>query len=377
MNNALVVTHTGNGEISAVKFIPFGSTEQIELTIATVKKFLTSPTKSGKQPDDKDVVKYMMLCQARALNPWEGDAVLVGYDGREGAVFSMITTHQAFLKRAEGSPEYDGMQSGIIVRKGSEDDKEIEGEIVPPGYILVGGWARVHRKDRKYPMYKKLDLKGFEKSFGLWAGSQKVNMIVKCAEADGLRSSFPNKLGNLYIEGERVPVEIVEQSEEKTKPEASPKPQAAGLKDTLKNRATIAPPTAITSPKEKHSDVAPAVVTNNDDAPEQADDELQPENNAVAIANAESEAINVAPPYPESWREDRKQIPKGASLAWEKHTPLMLKAKANTPEFRDQSFYEARYKLIEVYDKPLVSDDKLFDELSKVSKEAANAAIKK
>ena len=30
-------------------------------------------------------------------------------------------------------------------------------------------------------------------------------MIVKCAEADALRASFPNKLSQMYVEGERQP----------------------------------------------------------------------------------------------------------------------------------------------------------------------------
>jgi len=369
MNNSTVATYIPkDGEISAVKFIPFGGTEQIELTIETVKQFLTSPTKSGKIPEKKDIVKFMMLCQARALNPWEGDAVLVGYDGREGPVFSMITTHQAFLKRAEGSPEYDGLQSGIVIRKSGEDDKEIEGEILTPGYVLVGGWARAYRKDRKYSMYKKLDIKGFEKSFGLWAGNQKVNMIVKCAEADALRSSFPNKLGNLYIEGERVPVDAVEPGGDQKKPEvAAAKPQAAGLKDALRKTPD--------KPKEQYRDQAsreplpaPAVIQESAALKEGE----MPESETVAESN-ESEVTEAAPPYPPSWKEDRKQIPKGASLSWEKHTPLMLKAKANTPEFKESAIYEMRFKLIEIYNRPIPSDDKLFDELKKaVDERAAN-----
>lgn len=94
-------------------------------------------------------------------------------------------------------------------------------------------------------------------------------------------------------------------------------------------------------------------------------------------AAAETSPADAEKPYPDYWISQRNETPAGASLPWNKHTPLMLKATANTPEFRDQAIFEARYKLIEVYDKPLVADDKLFDELSRVSKEAANAAIKK
>lgn len=369
MNNATVATYIPkDGEISAVRFIPFGGTEQIELTIETVKQFLTSPTKSGKLPEKKDVVKFMMLCKSRELNPWEGDGFLVGYDSQAGPVFNLITSHQAFLKRAEASPEYDGLESGVVVRKNGDDEKEIPGEIVPSGYVLVGGWSRVFRKDRSHPMYKKLDLKSFDKGHSVW-NTNKVGMIVKCAEADALRSSFPNKLGNLYIEGERVPVDVVEPGGDQKKPEvaAAPRPQAAGLKDALrKNTAADNPKEQYRDPASKEPLPAPAVIQ---DGATLKEGEM-PESETVAESN-ESEVTEAAPPYPPSWKEDRKQIQKGASLSWEKHTPLMLKAKANTPEFKESAIYEMRFKLIEIYDKPVPSDDKLFDELKKAVDERA------
>merc|ERR1711991_914366 len=61
------------------------------------------------------MMDFLMLCRARKLNPFEGDAYLVGYDSKDGAKFSLITSHQALLKRAELCQQFDGMESGLIL----------------------------------------------------------------------------------------------------------------------------------------------------------------------------------------------------------------------------------------------------------------------
>jgi hypothetical protein len=56
-------------------------------------------------------------------------------------------------------------------------------------------------KTRSTPVYKRLKLSTFNKGFGRW-NVDPAGMIVKCAEADGLRSAFPNSLGGMYLEDE-------------------------------------------------------------------------------------------------------------------------------------------------------------------------------
>ena len=104
----------------AIEYIPFLSEQQIQLTPRMVIRFMCKPTKSGKRATLEQALHFCMLCKARGLNPWEGDAFLVGYDTADGPEFSLITAHQAFLKRAEIHPEYDGMKSGVIVKRGEE-----------------------------------------------------------------------------------------------------------------------------------------------------------------------------------------------------------------------------------------------------------------
>jgi len=182
-------------------YTPLGNDSAIRLTITMVKHYLCTPTKSGKICSDRDAVRFAMLCKSRALDPFQGDAYLLGYDGKNGPEFSLITAHQAFLKRAELHPEFDGMESGVVVR--NEDGKvvEQEGDYVDESQQLLGAWAIVHFKTRKYPIKRKLALKTFNKEYSRWQVDP-AGMIVKCAEADALRSAFPTKLGGMYLKDE-------------------------------------------------------------------------------------------------------------------------------------------------------------------------------
>lgn len=196
-----------------MRFVPFASDTEIKLTVQIVTNLICIPTRSGARCSPADAIKFMMMCQARKLNPFEGDAFLQGYDSSNGPTFNLITAHQAFLKRAEVNDEYDGMESGVMIQDEKGEIIELQGDFYPKkGNALVGGWARVHLKHRKIPIYRRLDLDVFKKvnregkAYGRWADDP-AGMIVKCAEADALRSAFPTMLGNLYLEQEFNPGE--------------------------------------------------------------------------------------------------------------------------------------------------------------------------
>lgn len=185
----------------AVSFIPFGETTSVDLTIGMVRKFLTTPTRNGVSPSDSDVVKFMMLCKARQLNPWVGDAYLIGYDGRDGAQFSLITSVQALFKRAEGCVEFNGIESGIIITKDGSHIEYRPGEFLLDSETLLGGWARCYRTDREHPFYEALKLSTYDTGRSQWA-KDAAGMISKCAEAAVLRKAFPTQTGGMYTQGE-------------------------------------------------------------------------------------------------------------------------------------------------------------------------------
>lgn len=232
---------------TVISYVPLGETDSISLTLSRVKQFLCVPTRSGKMPTDEQVVKFMMLCKAQSLNPWVSDGFLVGYDGKDGPQFSLITAHQALLKRAEASPEYDGMESGVVVMRG-DDIKERPGDLVLNGEILVGGWARVHRRDRKIASYDSLALKTFDTGRSRWAADP-AGQIVKCSEASALRKAFPSTLAAMYCKEEMERNRAIEEahadaivSVPKTKTERLIErllPQS-----TMTTQATVSTPTA-------------------------------------------------------------------------------------------------------------------------------------
>lgn len=198
--NTTAITQQSPAERGVVEYVPLGCQDPIKLSAQYVLKYVASPTRSGKLPGERDAIKFVLLCRSKRLNPFEGDCYLVGYDSKDGPQFSLITAHQAYLKRAELHPEFDGMESGVVV---DEDGsiKDIEGDFHTDNQKVVGGWARVHFKTRKHPTYRRIRMSTFRKDYGQW-NSNSAGMIVKCAEADALRSSFPTMLGGLYMKDE-------------------------------------------------------------------------------------------------------------------------------------------------------------------------------
>src|SRR5438105_4380808 len=164
-------------EKGMIEVIPLGSDERIKLSIKIVRELIAVPTRTGKLPTDKDCIKFMMLARARHLNPFEGDAFMLGYDTQAGPQFSLITAHQVFLKRAEASKGFKGMQSGVIVEWPMRDKLsegvsptilEREGDLVYDGEKLLGGWAKVFHKDREVPFYRRLKLATFNTGRSRW-----------------------------------------------------------------------------------------------------------------------------------------------------------------------------------------------------------------
>lgn len=198
MNPTRILQHTDPER--AIEFIPFGSADKIKLSIEIVQNMIAVPTKSGKTCSRREAVRFLMLCQAQRLNPFAGDAFLIGYDGQDGPTFSLIAAHQSFLKRAETCPAYEGMESGIILQGEDDSITERAGDFHLEDEHVVGGWARVFRKERK-PTYRRIRMNRFNKGFAQWKVDA-AGMIVKCAEADALRSTFPTLLGGLYMQGE-------------------------------------------------------------------------------------------------------------------------------------------------------------------------------
>lgn len=188
-----------------IAYTPLAESEEIKLTIGVVMNTLAVKTKKGNVPCVADVAKFMMLCKTRRLNPFAGDAYLVGYDSDDGPTFQLITAIQALRKRAETHPQYDGCERGVIVSRG-ESIIERVGTMTLPGETLIGGWAKCYRKDYRIEFYETVKLATYSTGRSRWA-KDKEGMIVKVAEAAALRRAFPSDVGGLYVAEEFDTVE--------------------------------------------------------------------------------------------------------------------------------------------------------------------------
>lgn len=217
-----------------IEFKPFGSETGIVLSLKIIRDYIAVPYKQGDrlvEPDDRECMRFLMLCRARLLNPFEGDAFMIPFfDKYQGKpVWSLITSHQAFLKRGEIHPDFDGKRSGIIINaqrcKPCSGDgfreghvcsccagrgwyDELEGDFIPETIDgepveLKGGWCRVYFKGRKNPEYQRLKLDTYRKNYGLWTVDP-GGMICKCAEAASLRAAFPTLTGGMYLREEML-----------------------------------------------------------------------------------------------------------------------------------------------------------------------------
>lgn len=217
---------TVNTDEKPVMFTPLGSADAIKLSVIIIQKLVATRTKRGHTCSREDATRFLMMCQARRLNPFEGDAYLVGYDSEDGPKFSLITSHQAFLKRGELAQGFQGMDSGTIVKEKLEDFGDEEAQIDPnrfnpgvilangefqwrlqrgdffvPGQEVVGGWATVYAEGKSIPWHRRLRVERFDTGKAQWA-KDKAGMIVKCAEADALRCAFPTQCAGMRMEGE-------------------------------------------------------------------------------------------------------------------------------------------------------------------------------
>src|SRR5439155_1742780 len=149
-----------------------------------IKNLVAIPTRTGKTCSDKEATKAMMEMQAQRLNPFKRDCYLVGYDSSDGvATFTLITAHQVFLQRAELNSEFDGMESGIVLLLENGNVLDREGDFHLPDENVVGGWAKVHFKNRKFPIYRRLSISKMRKKSPFW-DQNPAGQVVKCAECD-------------------------------------------------------------------------------------------------------------------------------------------------------------------------------------------------
>ena len=184
-----------------VEFVPLGASDSIRITAAMIRSFIAVPTKSGALPSERDCIKFLMLCRGKRANPFEGDCYLIGYDSANGPSYSIVCGVELFLKRAENSEDYDGCESGIVVEDDTGEIVERKGVIAKKSDTLLGGWARVYRKNRTIATYKTVQFDVYNSGRSRWA-KDPCGMIAKVALSQALRETYSTALGGLYTQEE-------------------------------------------------------------------------------------------------------------------------------------------------------------------------------
>lgn len=186
MTNALMTTN--------VEFEVNG--EAVKLSGNTVKQYLV---RGNGDVSDQELVMFMNLCKFQRLNPFLNEAYLIKFGTQPAQI---ITSKEAFMKRAENHPKYEGFEAGIIVERNGEL-VEVEGAVKLTDDKLIGGWAKIYRSDRKQPVTVKISIDEFGKGQATWK-QMPLNMIRKSAIVNAQREAFPDTLGALYTEDDAL-----------------------------------------------------------------------------------------------------------------------------------------------------------------------------
>lgn len=152
---------------------------------------------------DAECKIFLETCKQYRLNPFTKEAYLIHYDNNsEDTPSTIVLGKNCYMQMAERHPAFDGFEAGIIVLDTEAGQLEHrEGSIVYEGEELLGGWAKVYRKDRTRPSYEEVKLAEYDTGKSLWKG-KKATMIRKVALVHALREAFPSTFGTLYDESE-------------------------------------------------------------------------------------------------------------------------------------------------------------------------------
>lgn len=149
---------------------------------------------------EKQVGQALSLIKGRNLNPLANEVYIVAYKKKTGGTeFSLIVSKEAFLKRAAQCKDYEGFEAGVVAVDSDGVMHERKGAILLPGDTLIGGWARVYRKNFKVPVEIFVSRDEYDKKQSTW-NAMPATMIRKTALVNALREAFPEDLGNMYTE---------------------------------------------------------------------------------------------------------------------------------------------------------------------------------
>ena len=178
--------------------------KRVKITCSDVRDYLCP---NASLPE---IGLFLATCKSQGLNPFAKEVYLVKMDDRSAA--SIIVSIDAYLKAAEKDDQYNGHEAGIILAGVGDQPLEFrQGEFLTAEErkLLIGGWAKVYRKDREKPFYAAVALDGYRRykrdgqPTEFWSERKCATMIRKTALKRALFEAFPSHFsGNVVTEAE-------------------------------------------------------------------------------------------------------------------------------------------------------------------------------
>jgi phage recombination protein Bet len=181
-------------------------TGEVTLSPEIIKAYLVSgdPDKVTSQ----EVTMFLQLCRYQKLNPFLREAYLIKF-GTSPA--TLVTGKEVFTKRAASIESCGGWAAGITIQTKSGEIIQRKGTMLLAGEVLIGGWAKVFRKDWVEPLEDEVSLTEYQRNkadgtpMSSWK-SMPATMIRKVALVHALREAFPDKFQGLYTP-EEMPID--------------------------------------------------------------------------------------------------------------------------------------------------------------------------
>ena len=181
-------------------------TDLRQLDGATLRNFVDPKHQASPQ----ELQTLLAIVKNRNLNPFTKEVYFIKYGNNPAQI---VVSKDAFMKRAEQNPNYDGFESGVIYENQTGELKSKKGVILPKNCKLVGGWCEVYRKDRSRPVYREVELSAYNTGKNWW-GKAPGQMIEKVAIVAAVRDTFSEDVGGLYTTDEMeqaAPIDVTPQ----------------------------------------------------------------------------------------------------------------------------------------------------------------------
>lgn len=174
--------------------------EDVKLSPSIVRDYLTN----GVEVSLPEFKMFAELCKARKLNPFLKEAYIIKFGNQPATI---VVGKDAILRRAINNKNFNGREQGIIALDKNGEIHHRKGTFKLSDDVLVGGWAKVYRKDWEYPteITVSFDEVAQTKRDGTynsnWA-TKGATMVEKVALVRALRETFAEELGGMIDEDE-------------------------------------------------------------------------------------------------------------------------------------------------------------------------------